>query len=195
MTSRIIAAVNEGDDREEARVAWVADHVARGVDVHDGADAGHEQQEHDGQLIDVEAEVDGQRPDLDEAVQIDRLRTGAQDLDEGRDREQERERDGGDANAVAGLAEAAAGHRQQQARQQGQQGNQGQDRHGLTRLNGANRDQQEADDAIAEEAERDDAVQSTPTQTRSGSGIGRAAAVGGAATACPPNTRTMSKAR
>ncbi len=33
---------------------------------------------------------------------------------------------------------------------------------------------------------------STPTQTRKGSGI---AAAGGAATACPPNTRTMSRAK
>ena len=47
--------------------------------MHDGADAGHEQQQHDGQLIDIEAEVDGERPDLDEAVEVDGLRTGAQD--------------------------------------------------------------------------------------------------------------------
>ena len=51
----------EGDHREEARVARVADHVARRVDVHDRADAGHQQQQQHRQLVDVEAEVDDQR--------------------------------------------------------------------------------------------------------------------------------------
>ena len=90
--------------------------------MHDQADAGDQGQQQHGQLVDVEADVDRQVADIQQAIEPDGNRPARRDLGQRGDGEPERAGDGGNADPVRLRAQATASQGEREGRQEGEKG-------------------------------------------------------------------------
>ena len=125
------------DVREKPRVTRFAVHVPDGVDVHQSADDGHQQQHGRGQLVHVEPEPDGEIAGSRPGIQRNFQYAPARDFGKGQDRQQEGQPDRGHGDQVRALLQDVPGkaeHDEGQKRQERDQGIQ----HGATISTGGN---------------------------------------------------------
>ena len=183
----------ERDDGEEARVARVANHVARRVHVHDRADARHEEQQQHRELVDEQAEVHHQGDRRRGPGTGGRLRPLPHHLPERHDRETAGEGDRRGAHSVAGVAEPASRQRQHDTRQEREQWNQEQEYDMRSqRFKGAVTVSSMPTTRSLKRPSMMMPAHSPATQTRAGSGISGARCTAGARS---PNTRTSRLAK
>ena len=125
------------DVGEKPRVTRFAVHVADGIDVHQAADDGHQQQHGRGQLVHVESQPDGEIAGSRPGVQGNFQYAPARDFGKGQDRQQEGQPDRGHRDQVRALLQDVPGeaeHDEGQERQERDQGVQ----HGATTSTGGN---------------------------------------------------------
>ena len=119
------------DVGEEPGVARFAVHVPDGIDVHQSADDGHQQQHGRGQLVHVEPQPDGEIAGCPPGIQGNFQHAPARDFGKGEDRQQERQPHRGNGDQVRALLQDVPGQAEHDERQKGKKRDQG-IQHGAT---------------------------------------------------------------